>query len=161
MYHFKLCRAILVGFRRQLQSDGKCGAGFVIMLNSCMQNCKVLPVLQIGYGDRIFEVKIDDDTIYRDNLTGRVLDPSLVSVARKKKLDLLEAKGVWVKKGIDEGRTKTGKQIITVSRADVNNGDHFESNARSRLVAREIGQLGEEAIFAPTPPLESPGRSYR
>ena len=58
MYHFKLCRAIIVRFRRQLQSDGKRHDGFFGMLASGMENCKVLPVLQFGYFDQIFEVSL-------------------------------------------------------------------------------------------------------
>ena len=38
---------------------------------------------------------------------------------------------------------------------DVNKGDDEFPNYRSRLVAREIRQAGEDTIFAPTPPLES------
>ena len=34
IYHFKLCRAILVGFCRQLQADGVCKDGFVGMLEA-------------------------------------------------------------------------------------------------------------------------------
>ena len=37
----------------------------------------------------------------------------------------------------------------------MNKGDDLEPDIRSRLVAREIRQAGDEAIFAPTPPLES------
>ena len=38
---------------------------------------------------------------------------------------------------------------------EVNKGDGVNPKIRSRLVAREIRMKGEEAIFAPTPPLES------
>ena len=38
---------------------------------------------------------------------------------------------------------------------DVNKGDDLCPNVRSRLVARQIRQAGEDAIFAPTPPLEA------
>jgi hypothetical protein len=155
MYHFKLCRAILVGFRRQLQHDGKCRDGFIGMLNSGMEKCEVAPVLQIGFSDQLFELKIDDETIYRDDLTGQILDSTLVRAARKKELDFFESKGVWIKKAMDEARKRTGKPPITVRWVDVNKGDDVEPNIRSRLVARQIRQPGEEAIFAPTPPLES------
>ena len=55
VYHFKLCRAILVWFRRQFHHDGKCREGFVGMFNSDMENCNVAPELQIGYSDQVFE----------------------------------------------------------------------------------------------------------
>ena len=55
----------------------------------------------------------------------------------------------------EEARRKTGKPAITVRWVDVNKGDDLNPNVRSRLVARQIRQAGEEAIFAPTPPLEA------
>ena len=38
---------------------------------------------------------------------------------------------------------------------DTNKGDDDEPNCRSRLVAKDIRKRGEDAICAPTPPLES------
>ena len=61
---------------------------------------------------------------------------------------------MWVKRAMDEARRKTGKTHITVRWVDVYKGDDAEPNIRSRLVARQIRQPGEEAIFALTPPLE-------
>ena len=49
----------------------------------------------------------------------------------------------------------TGKPPIIVRWVDVNKGDNANPNVRSRLVARQIRQAGEDAIFAPTPPLEA------
>ena len=100
-------------------------------------------------------MQIDGDAIYRDDLTGQLLDPALVRAARQKELDFFEAKQVWTKRSVDEARRKTGKPPITVRWVDVNKGDDTNPNIRSRLVARQIRQPGEEAIFAPTPPLES------
>ena len=34
IFHLKLCKAILVGFRRQLQADGVCKDGFIGMLEA-------------------------------------------------------------------------------------------------------------------------------
>ena len=53
MYHFKLCRAILVGSRNQLKHDGKCKDGFIGMLDSNIENTDVtsqLPVFNIQHG---------------------------------------------------------------------------------------------------------------
>ena len=49
----------------------------------------------------------------------------------------------------------TGKAPITVRRVDVNKGDDESPNYRSRLVVSEITRMGEDLMFAPTPPLES------
>ena len=42
-----------------------------------------------------------------------------------------------------------------MSWVDVSKGDDVNPNIRSRLVARQIRQAGEKAIFAPTPRLEA------
>ena len=49
----------------------------------------------------------------------------------------------------------SGKTPITVRWVEVNKGDVVNPNIRSQLVARQIRQPDEEAIFSPTPPLES------
>ena len=49
----------------------------------------------------------------------------------------------------------TGKPPVTVRWVHANKGDDTNPNVRSRLVARQIRQAGEDAIFAPTPPLEA------
>ena len=56
---------------------------------------------------------------------------------------------------ISECLQLTGKAPVTVRWVDVNKGDDTNPNVRSRLVARQIRQAGEDAIFAPTPPLEA------
>ena len=58
-------------------------------------------------------------------------------------------------KQVSEALRRTGKPPITVRWVEVNKGDDQCPKIRSRLVAREIRLKGEEAIFAPTPPLES------
>ena len=128
------------------------------MLDSNLESTEVapqLPVFNVQHGGGTFKVQIDGDAIYRDDLTGQLLDPALVRAARQKELDFFEAKQVWTKRPVDEARRKTGKPPITVRWVDVNKGDDTNPNIRSRLVARQIRQPGEEAIFAPTPPLES------
>ena len=55
----------------------------------------------------------------------------------------------------ETARKLTGKFPITVRWVHTNNGDDIVPNMRARLVAREIRHNGDEAIFAPTPPLET------
>ena len=93
--------------------------------------------------------------IYRDDLTGQILDPKLVGAVRQKELDFPESKQVWSLKAFEERRRRTGKPPVTIRWVDVNKGDDVSPNIRSRLAARQIRQPGEEAVFAPTPPLES------
>ena len=92
MYHFKLCRAILVGFKRQLQCDGICKDGFVGLLDARMEKTEVLPLLHVDLGSQLYEIEADNGPVYRDDLTGQVLDSKLVAEARKKELDFFEAK---------------------------------------------------------------------
>ena len=68
VYHFKLCRAILVGFRNQLRRDGVCKDGFVGMLASAMEGEEVPAVLPCfhltnnkGY---ILKVHIESDKVF-------------------------------------------------------------------------------------------------
>ena len=92
---------------------------------------------------------------FRDAVTGQSLDPTLVREARRKELQYFESKGVWHKRPRSEAYKFTGKPPISVKWVDVNKGDDDSPDYRSRLVAREIRQAGEDTIFAPTPPLES------
>ena len=54
-----------------------------------------------------------------------------------------------------EAYRRTRRPPITVRWVDVNKGDDATPNYRSRLVAREMRDAGEESTFAPTPPLEA------
>jgi hypothetical protein len=86
---------------------------------------------------------------------GQILNGDLVATARKKELDYFLTKNVWLKRPRGEAYAKTGKRPISVTWVDVNKGDDLNPNYRSRLVARDIRLPGEDAIFAPTPPLEA------
>ena len=74
---------------------------------------------------------------------------------RKKELDYFQSKDVWEMRTVKEAVAKTGEKPISVRWVETNKGDDANPNVRSRLVAREIRMAGQEAIFAPTPPLES------
>ena len=90
-----------------------------------------------------------------DDITGQPLDPELCRVARKAGLDYFRSKGVWSLRPIKEAWRLTNRLPISVRWVEVNKGDDDNPKYRSRLVAREIRMAGEDAIFAPTPPLES------
>jgi len=169
MYHFKLCKAILTGFRDQLRADGTYKDGFVGLMQAGQER-EAMAVMSVQVApevvdDKVYRLKdkkgsimnvqISSEVIYRDDLTGQVLDPDLVRKARAKELEYFEAKVVWEKRKMGEARRVTGKPPITVRWVDVNKGDNVNPNIRSRLVARQIRQAGEDAIFAPTPPLEA------
>ena len=154
IYHFKLCKAILVGFRNQMVKDNRCKSGFVGLTESFEDEPD--PLLHIGMTEaEVCSMQESGGEEFRDDVTGQLLRPDLVREARRKELEYFAAKGVWVKRPIAEAREKCGKPPITIKWVDTNKGDDLVPNIRSRLVAREIRRHGEEAIFAPTPPLES------
>ena len=92
---------------------------------------------------------------YTDDFTGTPLDGKLVRAAIQKELDYFESKGVWKLEPVANARKATGKDPITVRWVHTNKGDDVCPNMRARLVAREMKNHGDEAIFAPTPPLEA------
>ena len=116
-YHFKLCRAILVGFRNQLRNDGVCRDGFVGMLEGSMEREDVPAVLPFfnltnGKGASI-KVQIEGGQTFKDNLTGKLLDHTLVGLARQKELEYFE--GAQRPYGSDDGnaRRRSGRRTRT------------------------------------------------
>ena len=153
IYHFDLCRAILVGFRKQMVADGKCRDGFMGMMAEPWDD---MPILHVGMTSADVDKAVQNgEEVFKDDMTGQVLSPELVHAARRKELDYFASKGVWTKRTVAEAVKVSGKGPITVKWVDTNKGDDLNPNVRSRLVAREIRRAGEEPIFAPTPPLES------
>ena len=123
MYHFKLCKAILTGFRDQLSADGTYTDGFVGLMQAGQER-EAMAVMSVQVApeivdDKVYRLKdkngsimnvqITSEVIYRDDLTGQVLDPDLVRKARAKELEYFEAKVVWEKRKMGEARRVTGK----------------------------------------------------
>ena len=50
--------------------------------------------------------------MYRDDLTGQVLDSKLVREARQKELDFFEAEEVWVKKRLEEAKKEQANLLF-------------------------------------------------
>ena len=84
VYHFKLCRAILVGFRNQLRVDGKYKDGFIGILEDSMEQEEIETYRLKDPSGEILQVQIENGPIYRDDLTGQLLPPELVKAARAK-----------------------------------------------------------------------------
>ena len=153
MYDFKLCRAILVGFRDQLRKDGLYQDGFVGLMEGRCET-ELVPVFHLtDINGCLLKVQIEGAESYRDDLTGQPLPADLVKIARKQELEYFDSRLVWEKRPIAEARRVTGKPPISVRWVAVNKGDNTCPTVRSRLVARQIRQAGEDAIFAPTPPI--------
>ena len=97
LYHFKLCRAILVGLRSQLKKDGACKEGIVGILEACPEEYPAtLNFYNLtSFHGHVLKIQIENDQIFKDDLTGQLLDPTLVRAARKKELVHFDGKDVW------------------------------------------------------------------
>ena len=73
---------------------------------------------------------------------------------RRLEIEYFRDKGVWELRKIAEAIQATDRRPISVRWVEVNKGDHENPKIRSRLVAPEIRGPGQEACFAPTPPLD-------
>ena len=93
---------------------------------------------------------------YVDDLTGQPLPPEVCRKARATELEYFKDKEVWTMRKGSELLRRQGTPPITVRWVEVNKDDGLNPKIRSRLVAREIRFKGEEAIFAPTPPVGVP-----
>ena len=77
--------------------------------------------------------QIDNDKTFRDDLMGQLLDPALVTEARKKELQYFDGEDVWELKPISECRRITGKPPVTVRWVDVNKGDGVNPKCQAAL----------------------------
>jgi hypothetical protein len=165
VYPFKLCKAILIGFRNQMVRDGRLPRGTHGFQAIFEEDA-------VGYFDALTGEVLDGDdvklavnaftpstgrtsAVYLDSVTGQPLESALVEKARELEMEYFNSKKVWAKRPYAEAMAKMGKKPISVRWIDTNKGDEDTPNYRSRLVAREIRKHGENPIFAPTPPLES------
>ena len=91
-----------------------------------------------------------------DDLTGESLDPKEVRKARFMEMAYVRSKGVWRKISRSEAHRR-GIKIIKTRWLDINKGDMWNPNYRSRFVGKEYndGKNGEVSWFAATPPLEA------
>ena len=118
--------------------------------NSCLAGRNA----QAHHDSRALKFTSRDDR-YIDDLTGLPLRPELCVEARRQEIEYFRSKCVWELRPIAEARRRMGRSPISVRWVETNKGDDDNPNVRSRLVAREIRTAGQNAIFAPTPPLES------
>ena len=87
VYRVRLCRAILVDFRNQLKHDGVYKDGFMGMLEAG-QETESLPAFKLtnDLGD-ILHVRVEEQKMFKDDLTGQLLDAKLVAAARANELE--------------------------------------------------------------------------
>ena len=120
--------------------------------------CKKNPLSSLQFVDHSLDsilAAASKNDRYVDDITGQPLPPELCREARRLEVEYFRSKGVWEMRKVTEALQRTGRRPITVRWVEVNKGDSENPKIRSRLVAREIRGPGQEACFAPTPPLES------
>ena len=135
IYPFDLRKAILSGFKKQMEFDGKMTRGYVGMHAMAADVDNELLVVD-SYQSELLKMQVSGDEEFRDYLIGQLLDPQLVREARAKEMEHVRSKGLWVKKPVKECLDKTGRPPVTVRWVDTNKGDDKCPNIRSRLVAR-------------------------
>ena len=97
VYHFKLCRAILVGFRNQLRRDGVCKDVFVGMLESGMEGEEVPAVLPCFHltNDKgsILKVQIESDKVFPGRLDRTATGPGFGEGCEEEGIGILRWQG--------------------------------------------------------------------
>ena len=174
IFQDELCIAILRGFKRQLLRDRRMRHGEVVSnpargrhharrrrRGSYRTGQRPRPI-DYRTGQRPWPIRAGRARAHRqppdrfmDDLTSLPLVPELCRAARQKEIDYFKSKGVWEIRSIDEAIRRMGRRPISVRWVETNKGDDGHPNIRSRLVAREVRTPGQDAIFAPMPPLES------
>ena len=93
-----------------------------------------------------------------DDLTGKPLDPSLVTIAKHEEIMEMYRRTVWVERPTTDCIRDTGKSPIPVRWVSTNKGDELHPNVRCRLVAKRLvakyGGKEAEDLFAAMPPFE-------
>ena len=89
------------------------------------------------------------------SLSGKILDPELVRLARQEEMDAFKKHEVFTFVPLAECYTATGKGPIGTRWVDVNKNDEANPEYRSRCVAQEIKRGPGDEQFAGTPPWEA------
>ena len=144
VYPEQLCFSILRGMRRQLIELGVCHVGEIGTICEDLDEHKFMQ-----------EIQHYTSTFY-DNVSGKPLDPKLVTAARAEEIRGINSHKVWTKVPIQEAYDKTGKAPVGTKWVDINKGDETDPNYRCRLVGQEFkGKDTRDDLFAATPPLEA------
>ena len=90
-----------------------------------------------------------------DDASGEDLDPATVLAARREEIAYYKAMGAFTKVPISQCIARTGRKPIGVRGRDINKGDRYNVNVRSRLVAKEFNNKKCDDLFVGTPPVEA------
>eukprot|EP00971_Amphidinium_carterae_P351978 6492372-Amphidinium_carterae.1 len=94
-----------------------------------------------------------------DNISGKLLDPSLVAKGRAEEMEFLRNLGAWQYDSVDACMNATGKPPVSVGWVDVNKGDAASPAVRCRLVVKETkwrSTISDPSqTWSATPPYEA------
>ena len=90
-----------------------------------------------------------------DDASGEDLDPATVLAARREEIEYYKEMGAFTKVPISQCIARTGRKPVGVRWRDINKGDRYNVNVRSRLVAKEFNNKKCDDLFAGTPPVEA------
>ena len=90
-----------------------------------------------------------------DDASGEDLDPATVLAARREEIAYYKEMKAFTKVPISQCVARTGRKPIGVRWRDINKGDRYNVNIRSRLVAKEFNNRKCDDLFAGTPPVEA------
>ena len=90
-----------------------------------------------------------------DDASGEDLDPDTVLTARREEIAHCKEMKAFTKVPISLCVARTGRKPIGVRWRDINKGDRYNVNVRSRLVAKEFNNKKCDDLFAGTPPVEA------
>ena len=99
IFPFKLCKAILQGFRSQLVADGRLVLG-VVGIQRAEDTLELLQLERICAKALNFAVELNEaesDEVFTDAITGQRLRSDLVRAARREEMAYLASKNVWKK----------------------------------------------------------------
>ena len=147
-YPDELCKSILKGLIKQIQTDGRARHANYI---------SQIPDASISCSRELHNTELS--TVYKeefyDDMPGERLDPEGVRKAREEEMKEVYKHDLYKKVKIEECRNETGRDPIGTRWVDINKGDHQNPEYRSRLVAQEVKTDKREDLFAATPPLEA------
>ena len=90
-----------------------------------------------------------------DDASGEDLDPAIVLAARREEIAYYKEMKAFTKVPISQCVARTGRKPIGARWRDINKGDRYNVNVRSRLVAKEFNNKKCDDLFAGTPPVEA------
>ena len=90
-----------------------------------------------------------------DDARGEDLDPATVMAARREEIAHHKAMGAFTKVPISQCVARTGRKPIGVRWRDINKGDRYNVNVRSRLVAKEFNNKKCDDLFVGIPLVEA------